>query len=136
MKTLHFFDMDGVLARFDDEKNAVQRFQREAHFFLGLKPYENTLKEVQALINKGENVYILTASPHKGADMDKREWIRRYLPSLPSSHFIAVRLGAVKVDAVKPLKKARYILYDDYSKNRLEWCARGRHFLAVETRGQ
>ena len=79
MKRVIYCDMDGVLADFNAEPNAVARFKTEKNFFFNLKPIEDNVKGLMEL-SKHYDVYILTASPNPRADKDKIKWLKKYLP--------------------------------------------------------
>ena len=70
-----YCDMDGVIADFEGQKNALERFQTEKGFFKQLTPINK--EGFQALLNNPYiNLYILSASPNKQADRDKIEWLK------------------------------------------------------------
>ena len=51
MKKLNIYcDMDGVLADFNAEINAVERFKKEKGFFKRLKPFERNVNALRELI--------------------------------------------------------------------------------------
>lgn len=125
MKNIDFYiDMDGVLADFNNEVNALERFKQEKGFFKSLKPIVENVVAVQMLINRGANVYILSASPNLGADNDKRTWLRKYLKGLKSDNIIIIRNGEIKNNYIKNSNSVN-ILFDDWKGNIQLWSGIG-----------
>lgn len=124
MKELNIYvDMDGVLANFNAEPNAVERFKNELGFFERLKPIQSNVSFVNKLIENNFNVFILSASPNDNADNDKIKWLKRFLPHLQPQNIIIIRNGQNKADFV--LTKENNILFDDYGKNCRDFLNRG-----------
>lgn len=118
MKRVIYCDMDGVVADFNAEPNAVARFREEKGFFKNLKPIEINVLAVYEL-SKRYDVCILTASPNPRADRDKIKWLKKYMPFIKKSNIIICRNGERKVDFMK--NETCGILLDDYGKNLQEW---------------
>ena len=116
-----YVDMDGVLADFNNEPNALERFKQESGFFFNLKPINNNVDYVNYLIGLGFNVCVLSASPNEQADFDKIVWLHMYMPKL--KNITIIRLGENKADYVKT--KGLNILFDDYGKNCRDFINRG-----------
>ena len=116
-----YVDMDGVLADFDNEPNALERFKQENGFFFNLKPINKNVEYVNYLIKCGFNVCVLSASPNEQADFDKLMWLNIHLPQLQNA--IIMRVGQNKADFVKT--KGINILFDDYGKNCRDFESRG-----------
>lgn len=115
-----YCDMDGVLANFAEQENAVERFEVEKGFFQKLRPMEKNVYALRVLNQlKNINVYILSASPNRQADKDKKIWLKKYLPELENHQIIIMRNGKKKVNY---MKSGEGLLLDDYGKNLREWC--------------
>lgn len=115
---VYYIDLDGVLADFNSVPNAVKLFRHTPKFFLKLKPILKNVAAVNELIESGAEVYILSSSPNKRCDTDKILWCKIYLPKLPISHIIIIRLGENKADH---MVSENGILFDDYGKNCRQW---------------
>ena len=117
-----FLDMDGTLARFN-VRNALQRFDNERGFFANLLAYKG-IENINEMVKNG-NVYIISASPNMYADLDKKIWLKRYIPNLKSENIIFCRLGQNKARVIEnklniKIDKTCFLL-DDYTKNLVEW---------------
>lgn len=118
-----FLDMDGTLARFN-VPNALNRSNNEEGFFANLKAYKG-IDTINQLCYELEEVYIISASPHQKADIDKIKWLEKYLPNMEFENIILCRLGENKAKVIENelnivLDEECYLL-DDYTKNLQEW---------------
>lgn len=117
-----FLDMDGTLARFN-VKNALVRFEDEKGFFANLLAYKG-IENINEITKKG-NVYIISASPNIYADMDKKIWLKKYLPNLNNENILLCRNGQNKAKFIEnklniKIDQNCYLL-DDYTRNLIEW---------------
>ena len=124
-----FFDMDGTLARFYDDPNALDRMW-EPGYFKGLKPYQNMIDAIKKLNTvPGLELYILSATTTENEYSEKFEWINKYLPGIFGYHQIGfVSPRTVKAEHVKAKfgdDLAKAILIDDYNKNLNAWKEHG-----------
>ena len=117
-----FLDMDGTLARFN-VRNALARFENEKGFFANLLAYKG-IENINEMVKNG-NVYIISASPNMYADMDKKTWLKKYIPNLKNEYILLCRNGQNKAKFIEnklgiKIDKNCYLL-DDYTKNLIEW---------------
>jgi len=120
---VYYIDMDGVLADFNAEENGVERFAVEPKFFRSLRPITPNLLAIRVLMLNGYKVKVLSASPNEGADKDKLDWLKEFLPKLKRKNIVLCRNGEVKANFVKKIEKS--VLFDDYGKNCREWRSAG-----------
>lgn len=119
-----FIDLDGTLADFNGQPNALDRYQTEKGFFANLEP-TSLVKEL-SYIQDTKNIYILSTSPNKQADQDKLEWVKKHVPSLNLSQVILVR------DNIEKRKFAlNNTLIDDHTPNLLDWLEHGGQVIKV-----
>lgn len=118
-----YCDMDGVLADFDAEPNAIVRFPVELGFFASLKPITKNVRAIKKLVKQGRAVKILTASPNHNADIDKMRWLSQYLPEIKKEDIIICRNGQNKADFATNITNS--LLLDDYGKNIRQWREKG-----------
>jgi len=113
------FDMDGVIADFDGVKNCVEKMHDKG-FFYKLKPlHKNIDSTIQTLKRLGFNVLIMSACPNDISKIDKKRWLKKYVPSILESDMNFCYIGENKADLLKSkgvdIKES--VLIDDYRKN-------------------
>ena len=117
-----FLDLDGTLARFN-VRNALERFDKEKGFFSKLLAYKGI--EIVNELAKTNQLFIISASPNKQADIDKMIWLEKYLPNIKKENVTICRLGENKAKVIEnkyniTIDKTCFLL-DDYTKNLVEW---------------
>ena len=121
--TTIFCDMDGVIADFNAQPNAINRYATEKGFFANLQPLNENLQALKDLMQKGFNVNILSTSPNKQADRDKFTWLMQHLPNLTIAQIIFTRPDRDKADYIAV--NADTLLIDDYTPNLIAWRNKG-----------
>ena len=96
MERIIYCDMDGVVADFNAEPNAVARFREEKNFFYNLKPIMVNVKAVEILASNYK-VCILSASPNARADKDKIKWLKNICRSLKKKTLLYVETATKSV---------------------------------------
>lgn len=112
--------MDGVLADFEGQPNALERFENEIGFFATLQPTKFVKEINKQLENGNKDLYILSASPNLETDIAKILWIYDNLPLMKVENIIFVRSGQEKAKYAKG-----NTLYDDYTSNLEFWKQNG-----------
>jgi len=120
-----FLDLDGTLAKFNNKRNALKRFESEKGFFANLKPYKY-IESVNELAKSGNvEVYIISATPNDQADQDKMIWINNFLKDIKKENICFSRIGENKAQIIENKLNITIdktcILLDDYTKNLNEW---------------
>ena len=120
-----YYDMDGVLADFEGQPNALERFITEAGFFQKLKPTRLAQRLNDLLAYDNNEVYILSASPNERADIDKVLWLFEHMPNLKRENINIVKSGKGAKKRKAKYAKESSVLVDDYTTNLLEWESKG-----------
>ncbi len=140
----YWLDMDLCLAKFIAEHGEMgdRRYRTQPGYFLTLKPYAN-IDAVNRAVKRRTNVYILSNSPTKQADIDKQAWLDIYLPNMPKKRRIYNR-GHLTAEFTKAQVAARIlgrplnkddILIDDSLRNLVEWTEAGGTAVLKKNRG-
>ena len=125
-KQRYFFDMDGVLFKFDNTLTTLEPLYEEG-YFRNLPPHRLAVHCLQEMLMENpEQVYILSHyinSPF--AEREKREVLQELFPSLDPHNVILVPYGENKTDHVPLRVKENDFLIDDYNHNLECWRAAG-----------
>ena len=116
-----FVDMDGTLAEWIENESTDVLYEKG--YYENLKPNEFLLQTVKELINKGEDIYILSSflNDSKYALEEKKNWLDRYLPELPENKRLFVKYGENKASIIPDGVSNFDYLIDDYTKNLFDW---------------
>ena len=121
-KPRYFFDMDGVLFKFDNTLTTLEPLYEEG-YFRNLPPHRLAVHCLQEMLMENpEQVYILSHyinSPF--AEREKREVLQELFPSLDPHNVILVPYGENKTDHVPLRVKENDFLIDDYNQNLVCW---------------
>lgn len=119
-----FVDMDGTLAKWNEVQYEEQLLEKG--YYRNLPPNQKVVDEVNSIIAKGYDVYVLSCvlPESQYAKNEKVEWLKEYLPQLKTEKQIFVPYGRNKAEYLKenysPITNQDYLL-DDYTKNLIEW---------------
>jgi hypothetical protein len=121
-KTRLFIDMDGTIAVWG---NSPWEDVCSKGYFKNRPPMTNMIEAVKSIIHNHPQVevFILSAvitDDHSAGE--KHEWLDKYLPEIDRKHRIFSVYGE---DKGKYIHQKGDILVDDYSKNLIEWEAKG-----------
>lgn len=129
-----YLDMDGVLCNFDKAVNQMGGIDNlpwlnSKNFFRNLEPIGNPNNTIKLLQQLGYNVYILSKVEVRDIEgqqraIDKVEWVKEHIPSLPIENVIIVPYHLNKTDYLKSDIKTS-VLLDDYKENLIEWSRLG-----------
>lgn len=136
-----FFDMDGVLAEYQED--IVEHMHKDG-YFKALPANKKAIKFVKDLEDvPGIRLYILSKTPNvdaPSAKKDKMVWLNVYLPEFPKENILIQdgRTGKHKGEFLREklgdgfIKEGYNILIDDYTKNLVDWETTGENFIALK----
>ncbi len=141
MKTI-YFDMDGVLAKYDynlyvpgPNGELAPFLKLKSHVFLNLEPEENVMEAFNELYTKYKgsdsvSIKVLTSIPtgllQAEHTIDKFKWCMKYIKNFDSDDFFCTSVK--KHDAISESlwQLTKYdVLIDDYWKNLENWREHG-----------
>lgn len=127
----YFFDMDGVLAKYNFDLPSFDTLYEEG-YFLNRPPQLNIIEAAKLLIDQKQEVFILSAvlKDSEYALFEKHEWLDQYLP-LPCKNRIFTLCGEDKISYVPAFDPKRDILIDDFGENCRTWEAQGGEYVKV-----
>lgn len=131
----YYFDMDGVVARYQREAYTGENpiwLRKNQHYFKDLEPDRKMLEVIDRVHQRsrytGEHIYLLTSIPMNGAIFnehfhDKISWAKTWFPYLDIDDILISVTS--KRDAVEYIQNHQLsendILIDDYNKNLFDW---------------
>lgn len=118
-----FVDMDGTLAKFNNQISSPEELYEEG-YFLNLEPQQRVVDAVKDLVSRGNvEVFIMSAylADSQYALSEKNEWADRYLPEIDMSHRIFPPCGESKLQYIPNGVRVTDVLLDDYTVNLNDW---------------
>ena len=104
----------------------------EKGFFLNLKPFRSVVRAINTLAKRKDiEVFILSSCISEQCREEKKEWLKKYLPRIPESHYILVEMGCNKALCIGHPISHEDVLLDDYNKNLEEWQLAGGHAIKL-----
>lgn len=131
MKSVFYWDMDGVLADYHGYVKGNWSMALRRDTFQNLPAFQHNVDLLNALLAKGITCYILTKAANEDAMQGKRDWLKANVPMMDDEHFICITKGR-KVDHMKE----EGILIDDDATNCKQWTKAGYTAIYLETKGQ
>jgi 5'(3')-deoxyribonucleotidase len=127
-----YFDMDGVLAKW--EEGCTYERTLEPNYFFTLELEEAIKEAMLLLMEAGFEICILSAAYMNGvAEIDKARWLEKYgLDHVPR---LFVPCGISKSEFIDAKPGVNYFLLDDYNFNLTNWSAtekNGGNFVAIK----
>lgn len=120
-KPRYFFDMDGVLFKFDNSLTSLEPLYEEG-YFKHLPTHRLAIQCMQELLNEGpEQVYVLSHYISSNAYNEKLEVLQEIFPDLDIHNIILVPYGENKSDYVPIAVKENDYLIDDHTPNLEQW---------------
>lgn len=122
MKQRLYVDMDGTIAVWG---NSAWEEVCSKGYFLHRPPMMNVIQAIKEVVRSHPNVevFILSAALQNDyAVPEKNAWLDKYLPEIDKDHRVFSVYGE---DKGKYINQKGDILLDDYSKNLVEWEAKG-----------
>lgn len=121
-----YYDMDNTLCFWGRKEDRLEILKkvRDKGFFANLKPIDNCEKALTKLFKMRYEIKIISACEDtEHCYIEKREWIKKYLPFITDKNIILCKIGENKTKFVQDITKS--ILIDDYGKNLNEWMEAG-----------
>ena len=118
-----YVDMDGTLNK--RRPNASVQETHQLGFFSSAQPNAGMCALIGTLLDMGLPVYIASSTYEDGhSENEKREWLERYIPDLPSNRQVYVPYGVKKQDYL--IHTDNDLLISDRTEDELDsWSGKG-----------
>ena len=126
-----YIDMDGTLARFYAQDNAVEKYRTEDDYFLNLDPYLEMASAVRMLLRDGIDVVILSSvdSDIRISSVSQKDlWLTNIFGRDNTPPALYPETGTDKAEYIRRIYGEigpESWLIDDYTRNLLDWSAAG-----------
>ena len=131
MKSVYYWDMDGVLADYHGYVKGNWSMALRRDTFVNLPAFQHNVDLLNSLLAQGVTCYILTKAANDEAKQGKIDWLAKHVPMIDAEHFICITKGR-KVDSMKE----EGILIDDDATNCKQWTKAGYMSIYLQDKGQ
>lgn len=120
------FDLDGSAADFYAHEDWEEKMYKR-RFFRNLNPLHNVPAGINLFLDRHpemkKNSYIDSAvlEENKYAKSEKSAWVAEFIPGIKRAHYLYVNVGCRKSEAFNRQLTKDDVLFDDNSKNLIEW---------------
>lgn len=129
-----FFDMDGVLAKYNFDLPKFECLYTIPHYFRN-RPRQDSFVGAAHLVYADDEceLFVLTAvlPDHETAFCDKHDWLDEETPEVDAKHRIFTLCGEDKIAYVPAFNPATDILVDDFGENCTVWAKNGGSYVKV-----
>lgn len=130
-KKRYFFDMDGVLAKYEFNLPSFDTLYEQG-YFLNRPMQENIVEAAATMLSDGDDVFILSAVLMDSlyAFEEKHKWLDNVLP-IECRRRIFTICGEDKIGFIPGFDKDRDVLIDDFGGNTRVWANAGGKYVKV-----
>lgn len=122
MGNKYMFDMDGTICQFYAHPECLEEMY-SGTYFKYLTPYENVFIAIKMLIERGNDVGIISACVTESSKYEKQFWLHYNLPEIDPENILLCDVGLNKAEEYKKMggNLGKTMLIDDYTRNLMQW---------------